>query len=137
MKYVLDTDTLIYLLKGHENVIEHLSFIPSESICTTIINHSELLFGAYNSARKKTNLEKVQLLLSKIPILPFCQQSSSIFAQHKAKLREKGNTLADLDLMIASITMQHQMILVTNNIKHFSRLINLNLENWTVKRKEM
>jgi predicted nucleic acid-binding protein len=133
MKYFLDTDTLIYFLKGQQQVVEHLSNHSASDLATTIINRSELLFGAFNSARKKENLEVVHGLLKNLPIISFCESASTIFAEQKALLKEQGIIIADLDLMIASIALSNKAILVTNNYKHFSRIKKLTLENWTVE----
>lgn len=131
MKYILDTDILIYLLKGNENVITHISQVAADTLHTTIINHTELLFGAFNSNKKKQNLEIVQTLLARIKVLPFCEKASYVFAEQKALLKNDGNIIADMDLMIASISLHHHMTLVTNNMKHFSRIVHLKLENWS------
>lgn len=130
MSYILDTDTIIYFLKGMPSITERIASISPGEINTTIINHAELLFGAFNSARKQKNLKKVGMFLDAIKILPFCEQASAIFAEQKAGLKKRGTLLADLDLMIASITLRHEMVLVTNNSRHFERLKNLRLENW-------
>lgn len=130
MSYILDTDTIIYFLKGMPSITERIASISAGEINTTIINHAELLFGAFNSARKQQNLKKVGMFLDNIKILPFCEQASAIFAEQKAGLKKRGTLLADLDLMIASITLRHEMVLVTNNNRHFERLKNLQLENW-------
>lgn len=130
MKYLLDTDTLIYFLKGHDKVVEKMTYLSANEPCTSIINYSELLYGAYHSTKVKQNVEKVTALLVDIEILPFCIQSAEIFAKEKAQLKSKGTVIADLDLMIASISMQHDVTLVSNNVKHFSRLSKLKLENW-------
>jgi len=64
MKYILDTDTLIYFLKGHENVVTRMqSIVDTKELATTIINYTELLYGAFNSERKKDNLKKVKNFL--------------------------------------------------------------------------
>jgi tRNA(fMet)-specific endonuclease VapC len=131
MKYVLDTDTLIYFLKGNENILSRMSRVPSYHIFTTIINHAELFFGAFNSIKKKFNLEKIQEFLATIKIMPFCEEASIIFAENKAKLKQRGNIIADLDLIIASIAMKNNAVLVTNNTKHFIRIKELHLDNWT------
>lgn len=132
MKYILDTDILIYLLKGNEKVITHIAQMPSDALHTTIINHAELLFGAFNSIKKKQNLAMMQKLLSKLKILPFCENASYVFAEQKALLKNDGNIIADMDLMIGSISLHHQMVLVTNNSKHFNRIMGLKLENWSL-----
>ncbi len=56
MKYILDTDTLIYFLKGNAHIVEKVASISAEKITTTIVNHTELLYGAYNSQKKKHKL---------------------------------------------------------------------------------
>lgn len=132
MKYVLDTDILIYFLKGHEKVIEHISHVSLDKIAMTIVNHTELLFGAFNSVHQKKNLDKIQAFLKQLNILPFCEDASHIFAHQKALLKKQGNIIADLDLMIASIALTHQCTLVTNNTKHFVRIKGLKMENWSV-----
>ncbi len=112
MKYVLDSDTLIYFLKGYPSIIEKVMSINQENLMTTIINHAELLFGAFNSVRKKQNLEEIEAFFNEINILPFCTGASRIFAEQKALLSQQGNIVADLDL-----TLKRQLILgVMHNI---------------------
>jgi len=131
MKYFLDTDILIYFLKGEKKVVDKISKQNPLDLATTIINHSELLYGAYNSAKKKENLSIVKSLLKNLHVLHFCEESSTLFAENKAFLKKQGTPIADLDLMIASIAQKHKATLVTNNTKHFLRIKNLKLENWT------
>ena len=131
VKYLLDTDTLIYFLKGNEPVVRQFANRSPREIGTTIINHAELLFGAFNSTHKKQNLEKIHSFLEVLNIAPFCKESSYIFAEHKAFLKKQGAIIADLDLMIASIALRHRSILVTNNLRHFNRIKNLMIENWS------
>lgn len=128
--YILDTDILIYFLKGHEPIVERLTLTPPENITTTIINYTELLFGAFNSTKKKQNLEIVTAFLQEIKILPFDESAAYCFAEHKASFKKDGNLIADLDLMIASIALSKNYTLVSNNIKHFNRVKKLKIENW-------
>lgn len=130
MKYVLDTDILIYFLKGHAQVVEKISVFSQSELSTTIINKTELLYGAFNSVKKEQNLKKIQEFLNEIQILEFSDAASLLFAEHKAQLKKQGNLLADMDLMIASIVLAHDGILVTNNVKHFEKIKKLQFENW-------
>ena len=131
MKYILDTDTLICFLEGHEEVVERMSRVVNDAFGTTIINHAELLLGAFNSEREKDNLKKINMFLDKMTIVRFCQEAAAIFAEQKMQLKKYGNSIADLDLMIASIALTHKSILVTNNVEDFSRIKKLNIESWT------
>lgn len=131
MKYILDTDTLIYFLKGQQNVVEKISVVAPPDLSTTIINQTELLYGAFNSQKKEQNLKKIQEFLKEIKVLEFSYTASLIFAEHKAQLKKRGNIIADMDLMIASIVLANDGILVTNNVKHFEKIKLLKFENWS------
>ena len=130
MNLVIDSDILIYFLKGQIEIVEKLSGYPAEALFTTRINYTELLYGAYNSTKVAHNLSKITALLTMLPILEFDQTASVIFAQDKAALKRQGNLIADMDLMIASITKANGFSLVTNNGKHFDRIENLKLVRW-------
>ena len=53
------------------------------------------------------------------------------FGELKAKLEKSGKTIDDMDLLIGSTALTHNLILVTNNISHFERIEGLEIENWT------
>jgi tRNA(fMet)-specific endonuclease VapC len=130
VSYIIDTDILIYFLKGHEKIVKRMSTLPNDMVCTTIINQAELLFGAYNSTREKQNLKIVERFLENFTIFPFCEKAAHYFGRQKTFLKSIGTPIADMDLMIASIALQHKMILVTNNTKHFNKIKELKLDNW-------
>ena len=121
-KYVLDSDILIYFLKGEKEVVEKILFLPKEELYITIINYTELLYGIYNSNKIIQNEKKILPFLESFKILQFDKNSSKIFAQLKAKLKKQGQIIADMDLMIASIAISNKAILYTNNLKHFNRI---------------
>lgn len=130
MKYVLDTDILIYFLNGREEIGKKIAALDPKNLATTIITHTELHYGVNNSTKKKSNLSKVNQLLAALTILPYTEESSLIFAREKGKLKRAGKLIADMDLMIASIAMGHKLKLVTNNKKHFSHIADLECETW-------
>lgn len=125
---ILDSDILIYFLKGQKNIVDEVMKISQNELFTTRINYTELLYGAYNSQRIEKNLDKILPFLKNFQILEFDEKSSQIFAQQKAKLKQSGNIIADMDLMIASISISNNQILYTNNIKHFNRIYGLVLK---------
>jgi predicted nucleic acid-binding protein len=125
--YILDSDILIYFLKGQREIIEKVISIPQENLYITIINYTELLYGIYNSNKITQNREKILPFLNNFKILQFDKNASLVFAKLKAKLKKGGNIIADMDLMIASITISNKATLFTNNIKHFKRIQNLKI----------
>ena len=64
------------------------------------------------------------------PIIELDQGIIEVFGNIKAKQEKKGERLADMDLLIAATALYMNMTLVTNNIKHFSKIDGLSLENW-------
>ena len=127
-KYIVDSDVLIYFLKGDKKAIDKLSKISPLELHTSRINYTELIYGAYNSKKIEKNLDIILPFLENFQILEFCKSSSIIFAKTKAKLKKSGSIIADIDLMIASIAMANDAILITNNLKHFKRVDSLDCE---------
>ena len=127
-KYLIDSDILIYFLKGKQEVVERLSKIPINELYISRINYTELIYGAYNSTKINQNLKVIEPFLDSFEVLEFTKTSSLIFAKEKARLKKSGNIIADMDLMIASIAIENDCTLISNNIKHFDRIQNLKLE---------
>ena len=127
-KYLIDSDILIYFLKGKQEVVERLSQIPIDDLYISRINYTELIYGAYNSTKIDQNLKVIEPFLENFTILEFTKASSLIFSKEKARLKKSGNIIVDMDLMIASIAIENDCTLISNNIKHFERVQNLELE---------
>ncbi|EDN65528.1 conserved hypothetical protein [Beggiatoa sp. PS] len=66
-------------------------------------------------------------------VLGFDKRSDEVFARLKAELKQTGKMIADMDLMIASICVTNHFTLVTNNTKHFQRIQELSIENWSIQ----
>lgn len=128
--YVLDTDTCIYWLKGEEKVREKVEQVGADSLRMTIISLAELKYGAYYSRKQRENLENIDKFLRKVKVLPLNHDAADRFGKIKAELRTSGQAIQDFDVLIASITLSHQGVLVTNNVDHFKRIRGLNYENW-------
>ena len=127
-KYLIDSDILIYFLKGKQEVVEKLSQIPIDDLYISRINYTELIYGAFNSTKINQNLKVIEPFLESFTVLEFTKSSSLIFAKEKARLKKNGNIIADMDLMIASIAIENDCTLISNNMKHFDRVRNLELE---------
>lgn len=76
---------------------------------------------------------EVMKLLSGIVILPLTENSAKISSKLNANLRKNGKVIDDIDLFIAGIAIENEMILATNNEKHFARISNLQIQNWKSK----
>lgn len=130
VKYLLDTDICIYWLKGRKEVGEKFLARENKEISISSITVAELYFGAYNSSKITENLITAERFIQSITVLPLTNNSLRKFAELKAKLRQIGKPIADFDLLIASVALSENLILVTNNTKHYARIPELKLENW-------
>lgn len=133
--YLLDTDTIIYNLKGNKTVREYLQQHLNDQIAVSVITLMELYYGAYKSRKVESNLAKVKTLETALEIIPVNQEIVEIFGMLKSNLEKTGKPIDDFDLILASTVLTHNLILVTNNEKHFKRIEGLTLENWTKSSK--
>ncbi|MGK7897451.1 MAG: type II toxin-antitoxin system VapC family toxin [Xenococcus sp. (in: cyanobacteria)] len=131
MKYLLDTDICIYWLKGRKAVRDKINQVGQNEIAICSITVSELYFGAYNSNKIEQNLVTAETFIESLPIVSLSNNTLKNFGQLKAQLRQAGTPVADFDLLIASVAIIEDMILVTNNTRHYQRIVGLKLDNWT------
>ncbi|MEH2373252.1 type II toxin-antitoxin system VapC family toxin [Nostoc sp.] len=130
MTYLLDTDTCIYWIKDINSVRTKVREIGWEQIFICSITVAELYFGAYNSQRVLENLTRTEDFIQNLPVLPLTDPALRKYGELKAELRRIGQTIAEFDLLIASVAVSENYTLVTNNTRHYSRISNLQLENW-------
>jgi tRNA(fMet)-specific endonuclease VapC len=130
--YLLDTDTIIYSLKGHPAVQANLRDHLNDPIKVCIVTLMELYYGAHKSREMSGNLAKIRTLESSLEILPVDTGLPETFGRLKAELEKAGSPLDDFDLIIASCAIAHNLTLVTNNEKHFKRVSGLKQANWTI-----
>lgn len=130
MNYLIDTDIVVYSLKGDERVTQNFHRYRSAPKSLSVITYGELVYGARKSKAIEKNLARVYRIAELFPIIDITLAVIEIFGEIKTSLEKQGNTLADMDLLIAATALTHNMILVTNNQKHFERIRGLDIENW-------
>lgn len=130
--FLLDTDMVIYSLKGNEAVKQNLRTHINDPIKITVVTLMELYYGAYKSQKVTANLARLKMIERNMEIISSDEKSAEIFGMIKADLENRGTPLDDFDIIIASCALVHNLTLVTNNIKHFKRIDGLRLANWAV-----
>lgn len=131
--YLLDTDISIYLLNGRlPQVSARLADLDRDEIGTTAITAAELRFGALHSGRPHHNLPRVEAFLAPLQQIPFDSSAAIFFGRIKNDLISRGSMIGLMDLLIASCTLAVGGTLVTNNLREFSRVSSLSVENWAV-----
>lgn len=128
--FLLDTDTIIFSLKGHPIVQENLKRYMNDSLLISIVTCLELYYGAFKSKQVTGNLAKIKKIEETLEVIPLGTETAEIFGRLKAQLEINGTRLDDFDLIIAACALTHNLTLVTNNKLHFQRIEGLKLANW-------
>ena len=131
--YLLDTNIIIYSLKGHTAVNRNLRSHLHDPMHISVVTLMELYYGAYKSQKVESNITKIRALESTIEIIPVGEEMVYILGIYKAKLERAGTPLDDFDLIVAACAMTHNLILVTNNTKQFKRIEGLKTQDWTIE----
>jgi len=134
-RYLFDTDAItnIFKKKPSLKLVENLKTLPKEAQYVATITISEIVYGAMKSNRPEFHLQNMkQIIIPSVNILPFDSSAAFIAGEIRASLEKKGTPLAFADLLIASIALANNLVLVTGNTKHFSRIDNLKCENWLI-----
>lgn len=133
--FLLDTNILSDLVKKkpHPYLLSRLSSLPVHNLFTSVICLMELRYGCalrddFDSFWSKI----VSRVISQVQVIPFGPEESLIAGDLLAQLRKKGQSIGLEDILISATAMAHRLVLVTANIKHFSKIDGLTVENWLV-----
>ena len=131
MRYMLDTNICIYLIKHKpEKVLRKLQTIHPEDVCISSVTYAELVHGVEKSAAVEKNRLALSMLLANMEILDFGVDAADCYGKIRADLEKKGRPIGPLDMMIAGHGQSLGYTVVTNNVKEFSRVSALRIENW-------
>ena len=133
MIYMLDTNIIIYLLKNKPpEVIQRLNALDDDSkICMSFITYAELLKGAEKSTHKAQVIKQIKNLALSINVAFVTNEKlCESYASNFTRLKDTGNQIGANDLWIACHAISVGATLVTNNVREFGRIKELNVENW-------
>ncbi len=131
IEYLLDTDICVYIAnQTHATIFDKLNNLKIGQIGMSIITAGELLYGACKSVHVKKNHQMFEDLSQLITPLTLPLNSAKIYGEIRSNLEKQGKPIGQNDLWIAAHALALDVILVTNNIKEFSRIPQLKLENW-------
>ena len=130
MAYLIDTDIIIFALRGDKTILAKFEENKNIPISISMITYAELVFGAKRSQNERTNMLKVNRIREIYPVEELNIGIMELFADIKANMYSKAMRIEDLDLFIAATAIYNDLTLVTNNTKHFKNIPLLKLENW-------
>jgi len=129
-KYLIDTNTCIYYIKGKFDLKKKFEKADPDNCFISEITLAELKFGVENSEKKDENQKALDNFLTGVKIVPIFH-SLDLYAKEKTRLRKAGTPTDDFDLLIGVTAVTHNLIMVTNNTDHFERIKGITLEDWT------
>lgn len=129
--YMLDTNICIYAMKNKPpQVLQRLKKELNNGVCISSITLAELEYGMKHSSNPAKNEQALLRFLLPFSILPFGTASAAEYGAIRTHLQSNGTPIGSLDMLIAAHAKAEKMILVTNNIREFERVTDLQLENW-------
>ena len=128
--YLLDTNMVIYIQRGVTSVLQKLVAAGRQDVALPSLVVAELAYGVEKSAHQSRNRERLEQLLLEFNVLPWTHSAMWHYAHHFHALRQKGQPIGHMDLLIASQALAEDATLVTNNTREFERIEGLKLENW-------
>ena len=132
MKYLLDTNIIIFWLKDRYGIAQKIKEVEATNCFVSEVSVAELRFGVECSETALLDEKRKRLttFLSYLQIIPF-SVAIDTYASEKARLRAAGEIIADFDLLIGATAVHQDLKMVTNNTRHLSRIKGIDIEDWT------
>jgi tRNA(fMet)-specific endonuclease VapC len=127
LRYLVDTDWVIDYLNGRAGIVERLDQLPPEGLGLSVISLAELFEGVFYSRDAEGAERDLHDFLRTMRIVPLDENVCEIFGRERGRLRAVGTLIGDFDLLIWATALQHSLVLLTNNRRHFELIEGLRL----------
>ncbi len=129
--YLLDTNIISYWMRGDKRVIDRIKKHFPSDLALSSITLAEILYGIEKSlVKKEERRSKIKQILSLLDLYSFDESSAWEYAVIRTQLERNGMVISERDTLIASIGMANKLTVVTHNVKEFTRIDNLKVEDW-------
>lgn len=131
--YLFDTDAITNILKKKpsKKLLKNIKSVSKKEGNISTITLGEIIYGAYKSLNPDFHLNNLKtILLPMVNILPFDSRAAYYYGKIRTDLEVSGKTIAHADIQIASIASSNSLIIITGNMKHFSRIKGLIVKDW-------
>lgn len=134
MKYMLDTNICIYLIKQQpREVIDRFQGIVPGDMAISTVTLAELMYGVAKSQHREKNSSALELFLAPLEMVDFDFKAAGHYGVIRAYLEKMGTPIGAYDLMIAAHAQSLGLVLITNNEREFQRIPDLMVENWATQ----
>ncbi|WP_376984725.1 type II toxin-antitoxin system VapC family toxin [Bosea sp. R86505] len=128
MIYLLDTNAITALMRGHNAVRERIRGSDIGDIALSSIVMHEYYYGAFFGSRTDDTLSRAEAL--PFARLDFTDADARSAGRIRAALRARGTPIGPYDVLIAGQALARGLVLVTNNTAEFARVDGLRVEDW-------
>jgi tRNA(fMet)-specific endonuclease VapC len=130
LAYMLDTNICIYVMKSQPPRLRERFNASAEQLCISSITLGELHYGAEKSARRAANLAAIEQFVARLEVLPFADKAAAHYGQLRAELERAGTPCGPHDIQIGGHARSEGLIVVTNNMREFTRMPGVRAESW-------
>jgi len=135
LRYMLDTDTISFALRGVGEVAKHIHAHAPSELCLSALSLAELRFGAEKRRSKRLH-SLIDAFVGPLGVVPFDDSAALEYVRLSAFFKERGTPIGAMDTLIAAHAVALGVTLVTNNTKHFKRVRGLTSTNWLAAARE-
>jgi tRNA(fMet)-specific endonuclease VapC len=133
MKYLLDTNICIYLIKQKpETVLRHFKTYSIGDIGISSITLAELRFGVEKSQQIQRNRQALEEFILPLEIADFDDRAAMTYGAVRAALEKAGTPVGSMDMLIGAHALSLDLTLVTNNVREFKQIKKLKVVDWSV-----
>lgn len=134
--YLLDTNIVSYWMRGDEAIVARIKERSPSDLSLSAITLAEIWYGIEKSpVKKKERRSKIERISSVLAVHPFDEAAAGAYAVMRARLERQGVMISERDVQIASIAVANRLTVVTHNVREFSRVEGLTVQDWAVKRR--
>ena len=118
----MDTDWAIDYLHRADRTVRRLEELLPDGVGLSVVSLAELYEGLARSRNPEADSEALRLFLEAVDVVPLDDAACRVFGEERARLREEGNLIGDMDILIGATAISNNLTLLTNNMRHFERM---------------
>jgi tRNA(fMet)-specific endonuclease VapC len=129
--YLLDTNIISYWMRGDLQLIKKLKNRSPSELSLSTITLAEIYYGIEKSpVKKKERRAKIEQIKSQLEIYSFNEAAAVKYGVIRTSLEKQGQPISERDLQIAAIALANKLCVITHNVKEFSRIAKLKVDDW-------
>ena len=129
MMYLIDTDWVIDYLDGDDEVVRRVKQLLPSGIGISVVSLAELFEGVAYSRNPVASESLLRIFLDDLDVVPLDEDVCRLFGVERGRLRSTGTMIGDFDLLIGCTAKLHGLTVLTNNVRHFTRIPELGVES--------